>query len=92
MWERGYAVASRGVRRFVYRYNGNEIAQEVEEDMSGGMETPSIGSVINRHDREWKVVHVIAPVSPNGTIPIVRVFLNDPTKIKGRTLGVRHLP
>jgi hypothetical protein len=56
------------------------------------METPSIGSVINRHDREWKVVHVIAPVSPNGTIPIVRVFLNDPTKIKGRTLGVRHLP
>jgi hypothetical protein len=85
-------VASKDVRRFIYRYNGSAAVQEVEEDVSGRMETPSIGSTIKRHDREWKVVHVIAPVSPNGTIPIVQVFLNDPARIKGRTLGVRHLP
>jgi hypothetical protein len=63
-------VASKDVRRFIYRYNGSAAVQEVEEDVSGRMETPSIGSTIKRHDREWKVVHVIAPVSPNGTIPI----------------------
>jgi len=53
-------VASRGVRRFYIGTTGMRLRKKVEEDMSGGMETPSIGSVINRHDREWKVVHVIA--------------------------------
>jgi len=85
-------LASRGVRRFVYRYNGNEIAQEVEEDMSGGMETPSIGKCHQPARQGMEGSPCDCAGSPNGTIPIVRVFLNDPTKIKGRTLGVRHLP
>jgi len=41
------------------------------------MEMPSIGSIINRHDKDWKVTHLLAPVSSSGTIPIVRVFLSD---------------
>jgi hypothetical protein len=78
------------VRRFVFQYNGNEKARDIEDDPGGGMETPSIGSIIRRHDREWKVVHVVAPVSPNGTIPIVRVFLNDTTRIRGRTFSANR--
>jgi len=35
--------------------NGQPKLREVEEDLSGGMEMPSIGSIINRHDKDWKV-------------------------------------
>jgi hypothetical protein len=80
------------MRRFIYLYNGNELSQEIEEDPSGTMVIPGIGSVVTRQGREWKVVRVVAPVSAGGTTPIVRVFLNDPVRIKGRTLGVKHLP
>jgi hypothetical protein len=85
-------VIGNGVRRFVYEYNGNILAQEVEVDLTGTMETPCIGSIVRRHDREWRVVRVIAPVSANGTVPIVRLFLNDITRSMERTSRVRRLP
>lgn len=81
--EEGHAVATKAVRRFIYHYNGYGTLEDVEEDLTGEMEMPSIGSIIHRHDREWRVFHVIAPVSPNGTVPFVRVFLSDVARAKG---------
>lgn len=78
------------MQQFIYRYNGNDKSQEVVEDLSGGMQTPIIGSIVNRHDKEWQVIHIIAPVSSRGTIPIVRVFLSD--IVKARKMIVKHLP
>lgn len=63
------------MRRFVYQYNSNVLAQDFEDDPSGLMEIPAVGSLIVRHDSTWKVIHVMAPVSANGTIPVVHVFL-----------------
>lgn len=78
------------MQRFVYQYNNNEKAQDVEDDRTGGMETPIVGSILNRNGKEWKVVRVHAPVSQMGTRPIVRVFLTD--RIAQPTFGVKHLP
>jgi hypothetical protein len=80
------------MRRFIYEYNGQRNVYDVEEDLSGRREAPAIGSTMSRNGREWKVIHVVAPVNPSGGIPVVRVFLTDITRFKGRTLGVRHLP
>lgn len=76
------------MRRFVYQYNENERSQEIEEDPTGGIEMPTVGSIVNRHGREWKVVHVIAPVSSRGTVPVVRVFLSD--NVKGRSFFLKR--
>lgn len=65
------------MRQFVYQYNNNALAQDVEEDLTGTMEMPIIGSIVNRHGREWKVIRLLAPVSSRGTVPVVRVFLAD---------------
>lgn len=70
-------MAAKDVRKLVYQYNGNERGEEVEDDVTGAAEIPIIGSSLQRHGRAWKVVHVIAPVSRSGTIPIVRIFLSD---------------
>lgn len=78
------------MQHFIYLYNGSDKSQEVVKVLSGGMPAPSVGSVINRHDKEWKVIYVIAPVSGTGTIPIVRVFLSDRTKEP--KIVVKHLP
>ena len=63
-------------RQFIYEYNGNELKQEIEYDPTGQREVPNVGSVIVRHEKEWKVTRVFAPVTPRG-IPLVRVFLSD---------------
>jgi hypothetical protein len=70
-------VVAKDVRKLVYQYNGNARGEEVEDDLTGAAEIPIIGSSLQRHGREWKVVRVIAPFSRNGTIPIVRVLLKD---------------
>jgi stress response protein SCP2 len=75
------------VQQFVYQYNENEKSQEVEE-VTGGMETPIIGSILNRHGKEWKVACVIAPVSSRGTVPVVRVFLSD--YFRGRSFFLKR--
>lgn len=78
------------VRQFVYHYNAQDKLEEVEDDMTGATEIPTVGSIVNRLGKEWKVIHVIAPVSSRGTIPVVRVFLSD--RIKQTTFAVKHLP
>lgn len=82
-------MITKAARRFVYHYNGNDSLQDFEEDVTGSIEMPGIGSVINRNGRDWKVLHVIAPVSFQGTIPHVRVFLSD---WRSPVTKVRHLP
>lgn len=57
--------------------------------MAGAIEMPGIGSVISRNGRDWKVLRVIAPVSFQGTIPLVRVFLSD---FRPPVSKVKHLP
>jgi len=52
------------------------------------MEAPTVGSIVNRHGREWKVVRVIAPVSSRGTVPVVRVFLSD--NVRGRSFFLKR--
>lgn len=76
------------MRRFAYQYNENERSQEIEEDPTGRMEAPTVGSIVNRHGREWKVVRVIAPVSSRGTVPVVRVFLSD--NVRGRSFFLKR--
>lgn len=73
----------------MYHYNGNDNLQDIEDDETGTKETPAVGSVINRNGRDWKVVRVVAPVSSQGTIRLVRVFLSDR---KPPVLKVKHLP
>ena len=68
------------MRQFVYQYNGREGSEDVENDLTGEIEMPVVGTILNRHGQEWKVVHVIAPVSSRGTVPVVRVFLNQNQK------------
>lgn len=82
-------MTPQGVRQFIYQYNSYR-EQEVEEDPTGRRETPIIGSIVNRNGKEWKVAHVIAPVTLNGTIPVVRIFLTD--RVRERAPGVTHLP
>lgn len=65
------------VRRFIYEYNSNDLKQEIEDDSTGERDVPSVGSIIVRHDKEWKVMRVFAPVTSRGTIRLVRVFLNQ---------------
>jgi hypothetical protein len=72
-----YAVARSGARRFIYEYNGQARLREVEEDLTGAMEIPVVGSIVSRSGQEWKVIHVLAPVSLLGTVPVVRVFLSN---------------
>ena len=69
-------MASDHGRQFIYEYNGNERKQEIEYDPTGQREVPNIGSVIVRHEKEWKVTRVFAPVTARG-IRLVRVFLSD---------------
>jgi hypothetical protein len=82
-------LTSKPTRRFVYHYNGNDSLQDFEDDVTGAIEMPAVGSVINRNGRDWTVLHVVAPVSFQGTIPLVRVFLSDR---KPQVLKVKHLP
>ena len=82
------SVVTKASRQFVYQYN-HDRRQEVEQDLTGDRETPIIGSTVIRNGKEWKVVHVIAPVALNGTVPVVRVFLTD--RLKAAELRVRHL-
>ncbi|HKR26519.1 MAG TPA: hypothetical protein VJT08_01320 [Terriglobales bacterium] len=77
------------MRVFIYHYNHHE-QEEVEEEPTGKKETPGIGTIVNRNGKDRKVAHVIAPVTLNGSIPIVRVFLTD--RVKERPQTVKHLP
>jgi hypothetical protein len=88
--EGDYAVASNGARRFIYEYGGQAKLQDVEDDPTGGMETPIVGSVVNRNGKEWRVVSVLAPVSSRGTASVVRVFLSN--HIKGPFFLKRSIP
>ena len=65
------------MRRFIYQYNGNDRGQDVEEDLTGRIETPTVGSIVSRNGHEWRVLRVVAPVRANGTVPVVRIFLTD---------------
>ncbi|HEY1757937.1 MAG TPA: hypothetical protein VGG72_21385 [Bryobacteraceae bacterium] len=78
------------MRRFIYLYNQRE--QDIEDDPSGTIETPSVGSIISRREKQFRVIHVIAPVSTDGTTPIVRVFLNDVARGMNRNSRVKYLP
>lgn len=78
------------MRRFIYLYNQRE--EDVEDDLTGTVEVPAVGSIISRRDRQWKVIHVIAPVLLNGTMPVVRVFVNDIARSMNRNSRVKHLP
>jgi hypothetical protein len=79
-------VAAKDVRKLVYQYNGNERGEEVEEDVTVKAEIPIIGSTLKRHGRGWKVIRVIAPVSRDGTTPLVRVFLSDRVQYSSRLM------
>lgn len=77
------------MRRFIYLYNQRE--QDVEDDFTGTIEMPGVGSVVTRREKSWRVIHVIAPVLLNGTIPVVRVFLRDAAR-NLEPSRVKHLP
>lgn len=70
-------MSTRSPKQFVYRYNGVESSEEVEQDFDGEMEMPVKDKVIHRKGKPWKVVHVLTEVSTSGAIPVVRVFLAD---------------
>ena len=82
-------MTTKAAQRFVYHYNGNDTLQDFEENVAGAIEMPGVGSVISRNGRDWTVLHVVAPVSLQGTTPLVRVFLSDR---KPPASKVKHLP
>jgi hypothetical protein len=64
-------------RHFVYRYNGDADADEVEFDGNGEMPIPKQNSVIVRKGLRWRVtaVQVEATETASAAEPIFRVFL-----------------
>lgn len=62
--------------------------QDVEEDPSGRLAIPTIGSIITRNGRQWKVIRVHAPIAQSGATPIVRLFLSD--RVAQPSLGARR--
>jgi hypothetical protein len=65
-------------RHFVYRYNGNADADEVEFDRDGKMPIPKQNSLILRKGLRWRVtsVQVEATETASVAVPIFRVFLH----------------
>ena len=72
-------MAGRNPKQFVYRYNGVESSEEVEQDFDGTHPVPDQGQVIWRKGKLWEVAHVITTLSGSGAIPVIRVFLTDMT-------------
>jgi predicted RecA/RadA family phage recombinase len=64
-------------RHFVYRYNDNAEADEVEFDREGEMPIPKQNSVIARRGSRWRVTSVQVETTETGSaaLPIFRVFL-----------------
>ena len=66
-------------RHFVYRYDGNVEADEVEFDRDGETPIPKQNSVIARKGSRWRVtsVQVEATETASAAVPIFRVFLKQ---------------
>jgi hypothetical protein len=64
-------------RQFVFRYNGDEASDEVVPDFDAEISIPEAGTIIERHGKKWKAVHIIRELSGVGAIPVIRVFLGD---------------
>jgi hypothetical protein len=63
-------------KQFVYRYNGDEKSDEVEEDLDGELPVPEKGRPFLRNGKRWEVVHVLKE-NYGSAIPVYRVFVRD---------------
>ena len=72
-------MGARDAKQFVFRYNGVENSEEVEEDLDGEMPVPQKDQLVERGGKSWRVlaVNVEHSLSRSGPIPVVRVFLSD---------------
>ena len=70
-------MSSKNAKTLVYRYNGDEASDEVEEDLDGVLPTPQALDVIILKGKKWRVVHKIIESSAVGALPIVRLYLSD---------------
>ena len=64
-------------KTIVYRYNADAKSDEEEFDPYGDFTVPEHDTLIARHGKLWRTVHVEWVIRPSGEIPIVRVFLTD---------------
>jgi hypothetical protein len=66
-------------KQIVYRYNGNSSTEQTVSDRVGSMLTPSVGAILNRNGREWRVVIVRRDLDMRGpmSVPIHHVFLTN---------------
>lgn len=73
-------MSAKDAKQFVYRYNGDEKTEEIEQDLNGETVVPEKDQIIQRKGKSWKVVHVNmeTTLSRSGPIPIVRVYVIDP--------------
>lgn len=77
MWREMHLMAVKMAKQFVYRYNGVESSDEVEQDLAGEMEVPAKDGFLNIKGKIWRVNHVITERSRKSAIPVVRLFLTD---------------
>jgi hypothetical protein len=75
---REWDMGTTGAKQIVYRYNGDEKSEEVEQDLDGELAFQE-DQVILRKGKNWRIVHLGYEVSLSGQgpIPVVRVFLSD---------------
>jgi hypothetical protein len=66
-------------KQIVYRYNGDPSTQQTVSDRAGTMLTPSVGAIVNRNGKEWRVVNVHHDLDLKGpmAVPIHHVFLTN---------------
>lgn len=66
-------------KHIVYRYNGDPKSEEVFTDLGGELPLYSVGEVIVRNGKQWKVAAINDEITVAGAqaIPIHRVFLTD---------------
>src|SRR5579863_1345608 len=75
-WEE-VEMASMKAKKIVYRYNEDAESDEEEFDLSGEFVVPEHDSLITRHGKLWRAVHVEWVIKSSDHIPLVRVFLSD---------------
>ena len=66
-------------KHIVYRYNGDAHSEETVADWTGDLPLHTVGEIVERHGKRWKVDSIddASTVTGHRAIPIHRVYLID---------------
>ena len=74
---RGIKMSAKNPKQIVYRYNGVESSEEVEDDLFGEIPIPLEMSFIIRKGKTWKVAVINWQVGARRQVPVLKLFLTD---------------